>query len=300
MHAKICLAEMQKHLATENKSINDSFTLPTLDAESPINTFDKNVLLATIIRNFSSLPVLYEDPVWFYDECDMWWNQYKYDFAHMWQTNELKYNPINNYDRTEIEKSTPGVTDIVTNSGTDSEKHSGKDTTTPSGTTKVERKGSDTLERSGSTITDVDTLNKSIEEVENSVSAFNETTYQPSTKATSKRTYPKDGGADVPDNTRTKLSHDNDKDINTYGSAVETSYVDAKTELLHGENVDTVHGHVITTTKVGVDQRELSIHGNIGVTSTQQMMEQEYNIRKFNLYTYIANCFADNMCLGIW
>ena len=291
---------MQKHLATENKSINDSFTLPTLDAENTITTFDKNVLLATIIRNFSSLPVLYEDPDWFYDECDMWWNQYKYDFAHMWHRNELKYDPINNYDRTEIEKSTPGVTDIVTNSGTDSEKHSGKDTTTPSGTTKVERKGSDTLERSGSTITDVDTLNKSIEEVEHSVSAFNETTYQPSTKATSKRTYPKDVETDVPNNTRTKLIHDNDKDINTYGSAVETSYVDAKTELLHGENVDTVHGHVITTTKVGVDQRELDIHGNIGVTSTQQMMEQEYNIRKFNLYTYIANCFADNMCLGIW
>ena len=286
---------MQKHLATENKSINDSFTLPTLDAESPINTFDKNVLLATIIRNFSSLPVLYEDPDWFYDECDMWWNQYKYDFAHMWQTNELKYNPIHNYDRTEIEKSTPGVTDIVTNSGTDSEKHSGVDSNSKTGTETVSKSGHDDLERQGKTITKEDTVQNSVETVENKTSAYNESTYQPSSKAESSKTYVNG----LPDNTTTELSHDNDKDVSTYNST-NTFTHDTTDSVTHGENVDTVHGHVITTTKVGVDQRELSIHGNIGVTSTQQMMEQEYNIRKFNLYTYIANCFADNMCLGIW
>lgn len=300
MHAKICLAAMQKHLASESRSIDDSFTLPVLDANDPIETFDKNVLLSTIIRNFSSLPVLYEDPMWFYDECEMWWDQYKYDFAHMWKTNELVYNPINNYDRNEVEKSTPGVVDVVKYSGTDSEQHSGKDTTTPSGTTKVERKGSDTVERSGSTITDVDTTIKSTEEVENLVSAFDETGYQPSTKVTSKRSYPTDGSSDIPDNTRTKLSHDDDKDISSYDSAIETSYIDAKTEFLHGKTVDTTYGHSVTNTKVGVDTRELSIHGNIGVTTTQRMMQSEYDIRKFNLYTYIANVFADNMCLGIW
>ena len=84
---------MQKHLAAESKSINDTFTLPVIDAQTPITTFDKDVLLATTIRYFSTLPVLYDDPDWFYDECALWWDQYKYDFARMWMTNEMEYNP---------------------------------------------------------------------------------------------------------------------------------------------------------------------------------------------------------------
>lgn len=291
---------MQKHLATKSKSIDDSFTLPVLDADDPIKTFDKSVLLSTIIRNYSSLPVLYHDPQWFYDECELWWNQYKYDFANMWKTSELVYNPIENFNRTETEKTTPGVVDTVKHSGTDSEEYSGKDTTTPSGTTKVEHKGSDTVERSGSTITDVDTVVKSTEEVENLVSAFNESNYQPSAKTATKKVYPTRNGTDVPDNSRTKLSHDDDKDVSSYDSAIETSYVDAKTEFLHGKNIETTYGHSIINSKTGVDKRELNMSGNIGVTTTQRMIESEYTLRKFNLYTYMANNFADNMCLGIW
>ena len=291
---------MQKHLTTESKSINDSFTLPVIDADNPITTFDKDVLLATTIRNFSTLPVLYDDPDWFYDECALWWDQHKYDFAHMWMTNEMQYNPIHNYDRHEHETTTPGVTDIETHSESDTVKHTGKDTTTPSGTTKVEHKGYDDLERFGKTINNTNTLAKSTLETESTVSADNANTYQNAQKVTEKRKYPTEDDVDIPDNVRNEISHENDRDKSSYNSSVETSYVNAKTELEYGNDIKTEYGHKITNTHVGIDQRDLTIEGNIGVMSTQQMMEQEYKVRKFNLYTYMANKFADELCLGIW
>ena len=287
---------MQKYLASQNKSINDSFTLPVIDTEHTTYTFDKDVLLSAIIRNFSTLPVLYTDPDWFYDECQLWWNQYKYDFSHMWLTSELQYNPIHNYDRHEYEENEPGVTDTVEYGGSDSIEHSGTDTTTPSGTTKVEHKGDDTLERLGTTKTDTDTLTKSMLTTTSTVSADNANTYQPAQQVTEQRSYE----PNTPDNVHTEVSHQNDKDQQNYNSSVETSFNGAKTEFEHGETIDTTYGQTITTSHDGKNKRTLDITGNIGVMSTQQMMEQEYNIRKFNLYTYFANKFADNMCLGIW
>lgn len=291
---------MQKHLTTENKSINDSFTLPVIDANNLITTFDKDVLLATTIRYFSTLPVLYDDPDWFYDECALWWDQYKYDFAHMWMTNELEYNPIHNYDRHEAETTTPGVTETETHSGSDTETHSGSDVNAKTGNETNAKTGHDDLERQGKMISDTDTLTKSTDTVENKVSAFNESNYQPSSQTTTHKTYPQDGNNnDIPDNVHQEVSHQNDKDVQTYGSTDTLTHNTTDT-LTHGEVITDAHGHVITHSKSGYDHRELDIHGNIGVISTQQMMEQEYNIRKFNLYTYMANKFADNMCLGIW
>lgn len=291
---------MQKHLVTESKSINDSFTLPTLDANNPITTFDKDVLLATTIRYFSTLPVLYDDPDWFYDECAMWWDQYKYDFAHMWQTNEMEYNPIHNYDRHEFETTTPGVEETVENSGNDVTTKTGSDTLAKTGTDTNARSGHDDLERQGKMISDTDTLTKSTDNVENKVSAFNESTYQPSTQTTSHKTYPQDENlADIPDNVHQEVSHQNDKDVQTYNSSDTTTHNTTDT-MTHNTTDTLAHGHTVVTSREGYDTRELDITGNIGVMSTQQMMEQEYKVRKFNLYTYMANCFADNMCLGIW
>ena len=286
---------MQQHLTTESKSINDSFTLPVIDANNPITTFDKDVLLATTIRYFSTLPVLYDDPNWFYDECTLWWDQYKYDFARMWMTNEMEYNPIYNYDRHEEETTTPGVTETEAHNGSDTETHSGSDINAKAGTDTTAKTGHDDLERQGKMISDTDTMQNSTENVENQVSAFNESTYQPSSKSSSSKTY----NNGLPDNAHQEVSHQNDKDVQTYEST-DTLTHDITDTLTHGEVITDAHGHVITHSKTGYDHRELDIHGNIGVTTTQQMMEQEYNIRKFNLYTYMADKFVDNMCLGIW
>ena len=91
---------------------------------------------------------------------------------------------------------------------------------------------------------------------------------------------------------------------------------DTKSDLAHGESIATLHGHTINdthghtitdtyqnrsdTTDYGkINTRESDIHGNIGVTTNQQMIEQELELlRHFDIYGYIAELFeADNMLL---
>ena len=53
----------------------------------------------------------------------------------------------------------------------------------------------------------------------------------------------------------------------------------------------------------GKDQRDIEsrIHGNIGVTTSQQMLEQELLVSaKLNVYNYIMNSFKDRFCLEVY
>lgn len=40
--------------------------------------------------------------------------------------------------------------------------------------------------------------------------------------------------------------------------------------------------------------------GNIGVTTTQQMIEQERNISEFNIYDYIVRSFKRRFCIMLY
>lgn len=42
------------------------------------------------------------------------------------------------------------------------------------------------------------------------------------------------------------------------------------------------------------------VHGNIGVTTTQQMIEQELKLCERNFYDYVADKYINDMCLGVW
>lgn len=289
---------MQKHLTQESKSINDSFTLPVID-EQTVENFDKDTLLATIIRRYSTLPVLYDDPDWFYDECSAWWDENKFAFAKMWLAIEQEYDPLRNYDRTEHSETTPGVVDTVVNSGADTTTKTGTETSAKTGTDTAAKTGHDDLERQGKTISDTDTLNRSKETVENKVSAFNENNYQPSSQTTSQKDYTLNGDV-VPDNTHNEISHQNDKDVQTYGSTDTLTH--NTTDTLTHNTTDTLTRNTTTTTSHnGKEERDLHSFGNIGITTSQHMLEKELLLRKtYNLYKIMANTFADDLCLGIW
>ena len=59
--------------------------------------------------------------------------------------------------------------------------------------------------------------------------------------------------------------------------------------MAHGERIDDTH------TKTS------RIHGNIGVTTSQQMLEQEMQIAgKLNIYNYIVNEFKQRFCIAVY
>ena len=51
----------------------------------------------------------------------------------------------------------------------------------------------------------------------------------------------------------------------------------------------------------GANTRTARIHGNVGVTTSQQMLQSHLNLYKnFNLYMEIAKLFADDFIIGIY
>ena len=74
----------------------------------------------------------------------------------------------------------------------------------------------------------------------------------------------------------------------------------------HDLSVDTIgdndvlsYGHVITDSTGNLLQSE--IHGNIGVTTSQQMLEQEIEVTpKLNIYTIIIESFIKRFCLLVY
>lgn len=55
-----------------------------------------------------------------------------------------------------------------------------------------------------------------------------------------------------------------------------------------------------TGTAEGNEVRERTEQGNIGVTTTQQMLKEERDVSQFNIYDFIAENFKERFCLMIY
>ena len=67
----------------------------------------------------------------------------------------------------------------------------------------------------------------------------------------------------------------------------------------HNSEIETTHGHKITDTTSVTTSGNIS--GNIGVTTSQQMLEQELDIApKLNIFNIITESFKNRFCLLVY
>ena len=98
----------------------------------------------------------------------------------------------------------------------------------------------------------------------NTISAFNSSTYQPDNES------------------KTLHGHKVDDDT-TYGRTMEREYKSDK------------------NTSGGKDELSVNRHGNIGVTTSQQLINEELELlRHFDIYSYIAKMFETDMMIMIY
>lgn len=48
------------------------------------------------------------------------------------------------------------------------------------------------------------------------------------------------------------------------------------------------------------DAHTSHVHGNIGVTTSQQMLQSELDLARFNIFTEISNLFVDEFCIMVY
>lgn len=202
-------------------------------------TPEQETVITNILAECAELECLFPDYNTMYGMIGAWSAIENPVWTRIYKASKLEYNPIENYNRTEIET----ISDDRT------EQHSGKDSVQNSGTDN----SSETGNVSGSN------------EVTNSVTGYDSNSYVGHDKSNS-------------------LSSGNNSSSGsvTYGRKEETT---------HGEKIE--HNSDVT--------RENHTTGNIGVTTSQQMLEQEYNIAALlNVSKMIVESFKNRFCLLVY
>ena len=285
----------------EDHNINlfEDCTVPTpLEMDQVVNN---------IILRCGLLTPVYSEPETFKMMTKMWFQSNQWNFEHLVKIMLANYSPIENVYESEQWKEQNSGTDKLTHgethtlSGTDTlthgEKHTLSGTDTLTHGEKHTLSGTDTLTHGEThTLSGKDTV-KDTTTNEHQVSAYNEDTYQSDSKDIRNNgpetTYGKKDTASGDDKTQYGKTDTASGDDKTQYGKTDTASGDDKTQYGKTDTASgtdrTEHGHIIEYTKLR--------HGNIGVTTNNQLINQELEmLENFNIYDWIAAKFErDNM-----
>ena len=286
---------MQSNLTVMGLYNYDPTLFANMEFPTGFTTQEADNLINSIIMETAELEVLYSSPVFMKTIIGVWSKKELPTWNRVYAAAQAEYNPIENYDRQETSSDTSTAsrqhsgTDTTTNTGTDTVTNSGKDTTQFSGTdtssttvdNDVSRGGTDATRYSGSDVTT------------NRVAGFDSNTLvnkEDSTTAYGKVESITHGETIATDETVTgSLTHGQKSEL-THGH-VEATQHGLTQAMQHGEKIEDSTSNSHTS----------RIHGNIGVTTSQQMLEQELEVApKLNITNYIVDSFKKRFCLLVY
>ena len=138
--AKITLMGLSQYMAMCDKSLWDEFILPA--------GIDRDVLVDSIILRSGEFEVLYAEPDFYKQAINAFFRKHNRTFTKWYETLQLEYNPIENYDRMEEwndkatgksnDKSSGCVTNKVSAYNTSNLQTVSKDDTSASSDTSME------------------------------------------------------------------------------------------------------------------------------------------------------------------
>ena len=247
---------------TQSKTLFDLLTLP--------EGIDKDTVVENILLEGGEFECLYSDPEFLRDAINMWGRKHYYTFEKWITAMNIEYNPLENYDRIEdwTDTSNKGVNSSARRDSGNTRTFNNQDQRT------LNTSDAETLNTQNQrTLNTTDTA-------ETTVSAYDSSSYQPSEKITTS-----DTGTDTMNNTGTNTTNHTGTDTMNYTGTIKDEYGEG-TSGLTTENGKQIHGG--------------RIHGNIGVTTSQQMLQQEYDIARFNIVEQITDLFLLEFCIMVY
>lgn len=239
---------------------------------------DKDDLVSNILLRGGEFEVLYSDPVFMQAAIGPWLRKWQRTIEKWLNALSIKYDPLYNYDRTEEwtdNRKLSGTKDTSGNrshSINDSENKSGRTDNDNYSDTGTTTNGSGSETHSGSIVT------------ENETSAFDSGTYSPKDQTTATDTT----GIGTT-NSQTTNTGVHDKLHGTYEENAgrnETGSENTTGKETTGGTDDLVHeGH---------------LYGNIGVTTSQQMLRDELEVARFNLIDEITDLFLPEFIIPVY
>lgn len=211
-----------------------------------------------------------------------WYNSHKYQYETLYNTTLLKYEPLQNYNRTEeVEDTTnrTGMNDTTFGSRTD--------TSTTNNTTNI---GAQDNTNTDNETTKIGTIN----------TETNSSTSKNGSESNEKEVAPYDAETYY-NQEKDTLSFTNRTDTNTSATTTDartdtrtnttTEKVGARQDTTESSTSNTFGGHTDATSR---NENETYTHnshivGNIGVTTSQQMLESEREVAYFNFVSIVAH-----------
>ena len=242
---------------------NDHSIFDLLQLPEGFTADDRETVTDSILTECAELEVLYPAPSVMKNCIGIWSRKELPVWQRIYNASLLEYNPIENYRRDETE----------TIADARKEEHSGTDTNTASGSDTNRASGSDsTTGNSSSTTTDGGT-----DVTKNDVTGYDSNAMVPSNQQTI-------------EHGMTQSVYENASNSTTYGrtDTVTHGRIDS---YQHGEKIE--HSGGTTRTNLAF--------GNIGVTTSQQMLTQEIEIAKIiNVIPMIVDSFKNRFCLLVY
>lgn len=259
---KVTLIGIENFLSESNRSVFDRLILP--------EGIDKELVKENIILQAEEKELLYSDPDFLTAAIDVWGRKNYWTFDKWLKAINTKYEPLWNFDRNE-------EWEDIHQKNSNRDKHGYFDSNSnDSSMANTHDEGySD-----GTTQTIYDTNVATDQTKENKEAAFNASTYQEKTKEI------------IDSDVATTGDERNESRSNT-GNNSESNASNFHTES--GTNQE----------NEGIDEAGNATHkghlyGNIGITSSQQLLQAELDVARFNLYDQIADLFISEFCLMVY
>lgn len=211
-----------------------------------------------------------------------WYNSHKYQYETLYKTTLLKYEPLQNYNRTEE------VEDTTNRTGTDDTTFGSRtDTSTTNNTTNIGEQNNANTDNETTKIgninteTNSSTSKKGSESNEKEVAPYDAETYYNQEKDTLSFT----NRTDTNNSTTTTNARTDTRTNNS------TEKVGARIDTTESSTSNTFGGHTDATSKNENESYTHTSHmyGNIGVTTSQQMLQSEREVAYFNFVSIVAH-----------
>ena len=331
--AKITLYGMYRYmhdmhtLDSSNPELFDSLQLP--------DGVDRDLFIYNTIDRGGEFEVIYPDPGTLYSKVHYWSLKWQRTFKKWIAALDIDYDPLYNYDRTEEETRTPDLTDkrtpdlthertadLTTERTADLTDERTADLTTERTPDLESKRTADLTDERTADLTDEETpnttktLNGSRTE-EKELSAYDSSSYQPAEKLTvtdnahtealtGTNTTTHTGtdttthtGTDTTTHTGTDTTTETGKDTTTETGTDTTTHTGTDTTTETGTDTTTETG-TDTTTHTGTEKWNRRAYGNIGVTTSQQMLEAELTISEWNLIDHMSDIFIREFCIPVY
>ena len=323
--AKITLYGMYKYM--EDMHTLDPDAPQLFDQLSLPEDVDKDLFIYNTLDRGGEFEVIYPDPETLHTKVHFWSLKWARTFEKWVEALAIEYDPLYNYDRTEEETRTPNLTDkrtpdltsertadLTTERTADLTDERTADLTTERTPDLENKRTADLTDERTADLTDEETpnttktLNGSRTE-EKDVSAYDSSSYQPAEKLTvtdNAHTEALTGsnttthtGTDTTTHTGTDTTTETGKDTTTETGTDTTTHTGTDTTTETGTDTTTETG-TDTTTHTGTEKWDRRVFGNIGLTTSQMMLEDQLRIVEWNLIDHMSDVFIREFCIPVY